>query len=268
VLNCEKADKRSITNKTHYEMKRQLIQLDKIIPIIFFVVLCSCKNNEENNKVPKVFEKFILETEVPIAYKKVVPYYGENRLSLPDFITSNEALADIECLEYLFRTSYSGFEYWQHQGVDFDCYFKGLKDFILENDTIPIENFEKEFVKILMQIKDGHIGFIGKEKHNAYRHKSVYFSEIIVKEISEGKFQVIDSQFDDVKIGDDFTQENAEIYLFQTISPLNENHYLIGVLSFDCITSNQFSFNNKVLQVPLFENRLNYAKFNQSEGFI
>ena len=248
-------------------MKREIIQLAKIISIICCVSFSSCSTNKEQNEIPNVFEKFILETEIPINNKKVVPYYGNNRLPVPDFITSNEALIDIEYLEYLIKTSYSGFEYWKHQGVDFDNYFEKLKHFALENDTISIENFEKEWVRILAQIKDGHIGFIGKEEHNAYKHKSVYFSEIIVKKTSEGKLQVIDSRFDGVKIGDVFTQKTPEKYLFKTLSPTHENHYLIGEMSFECITSNQLSFNNKVLQVPFFENRLNYAKFNQTEGY-
>ena len=173
-----------------------MIQLIKILLIGCTVLFLSssCKNQKEQKYIPRAFEKFISETEIPIRYKQIIPYYGDKRLPVPDFITKDEALKDIELLEYLLKTSYSGFEYWKHQGVDFDFYFEGLRNFALKNDTILIDHFENEWVKILMEIKDGHIGFIGKQKHNAYKHKSVYFSEIIIKETSNGVHQVIASQ--------------------------------------------------------------------------
>jgi hypothetical protein len=70
-----------------------------------------------------------------------------------------------------------------------------------------------------------------------------------------------------VNIGDLFTQIDCEKYLFRTLSRSEKYHYLIGVQSYDAITSGQLSFNNKTIQVPYHKSRLMYAKYNDLEPF-
>ncbi|HSR17973.1 MAG TPA: hypothetical protein VLM39_07755, partial [Ignavibacteriaceae bacterium] len=227
-----------------------------LLVLIFFLLnlLTSC--GQTNNEVPKEFKKYITQSKIPIEHKEIIPYYGDKKEPVPDFITKKQALEDVETFEYLFTTSYAGLEYWEDQGADFKTYFSGLKSFVNKRDTIFIDEFEDEWTKILNLIRDGHISLIGKKRHDAYKHKSVYYCEIIVEETDDGKFKVIDSQFDLVKIGDLFTQKDHKKYLFKTLSPAGKNHYLIGLLSFTPITSQRISFNEKTIVVPFYESRL------------
>jgi hypothetical protein len=233
--------------------------------IFFLPVLPSCGQN--NEEVPKEFKKYIAQNKIPIEYKEIIIYYGNQKEPVPDFITKKEALEDIEIFEYLVNTSYSGLEYWSYHGADFKSYFSKLRAFVNQKDTIPIGGFEEEWVKFLDLIRDGHISLIGKKRHDAYEHKSVYYCDIVVEETYKGKFKVIDSRFDSVRVGDLFTQKDPEKYLFKTLSPPGKNHYLIGTLSYNPVNPQQISFNNRIIEVPFFESRLTFAKFNDTAPF-
>ena len=63
-----------------------------------FILLNSCNPKNNNSEIPFVFREFISETEIPIEYKKACLYHGENRLSIPGFLTKKQALEDIEIL--------------------------------------------------------------------------------------------------------------------------------------------------------------------------
>ena len=54
--------------------------------------------------------------------------------------------------EYLLSTSYSGYEYWKHNGVDFKGYFKTIKALVNDGDFLPTYEFENILSKILKQI--------------------------------------------------------------------------------------------------------------------
>jgi hypothetical protein len=48
----------------------------------------------------------------------------------PPYITKEQAIDDIQMLEYLIETSYAGKEYWEGKGVDFTNIYHKLKNFI------------------------------------------------------------------------------------------------------------------------------------------
>ena len=169
--------------------------------------------------------------------------------------------------EYLLNTAYSGLEYWEYKGINFKSYFANLRELVSKRDTVPTYEFEDELSKILKQIYDGHIALIGSGYNHAYRHKAVYYCDVIVEEIDTGVFKVIDSQIDMVKVGDLFTQKDREKYLFRTLSPTGKNHYLIGVFSFDIISSRMLSFNDKTIQIPFHKSRLIHAHFDDPQPF-
>jgi hypothetical protein len=169
--------------------------------------------------------------------------------------------------EYLLSTSYSGFDYWEYKGIDFKSYFANLKNFISKKDTVLTSEFEDELSKILKQIYDGHIALIGSGYNWAYRHKSVYYCDILVEKRDTSVYEVIDSQIDMVKVGDLFTQKHRDNYLFRTLSATGKYHYLIGVFSFDAVSSRNLSFNDKTIQIPFHKSRLIHAKFDDSKPF-
>ena len=265
MLNCKTASpKINDMNrlKKKIELRSYLFAL-----LCSVIILDSCNSSNNYPEIPKEFKSFIIQTTTPIKYKEIVPYHGDKQMPIPDFITEKEALADIEMLEYLINTSYSGLEYWKHKGVDFESYFTNLRDFITEKDTVLTYKFEIELSKILKQIFDGHISFVGTGYNMAYKHKAIYYSDILVEKIYNNLYKVIDSQNSMVNAGDIFTQKDKKEYLFKTLSPTGKNHYLIGVLSFDVITSKELSFNDTTIRIPFHKSRLMYAKFNDPEPF-
>jgi len=224
---------------------------------------CDSKSNE----IPPEFSSYINQNTLPIDYKEIIPSHGREKLPIPDYITKSQAMEDIQMFEYLLRTSYSGFDYWKYKGVDFESYFSDLKTFVQGKNKVYCYEFEKELSKILKQIYDGHINFVGLGYNQAYRHKSVYYCDVLVEKSEDGLFSVIDSQCDMVEIGDRFTQENKADYLFKTLSPTGKDHYLIGVFSFDEVRSHELSFNGKMVKISFHGSRLKYAKFNDPEPF-
>ena len=254
-LSCRKGDTVTLQSKPFLVIG--------IVAIIFN----SCSHDNRAQEVPEEFKRYITTVSQPVEYKEITPFYGGERATIPGAIRKHEALEDIQILEYLLRTSYSGFEYWKHKGVDFESYFAGLRDVVSKNDTLPIEEFEEALSKILTQIYDGHISLMGTTRNHAYRHESVYYCDVLVDETERGVFRVIDSQCDMVTGGDVFTQNDRERYLFKTLSPTGRNHYLIGMLSYTPITFRELSFNEKNIRVPFFRSRLTFAKFNDPEPF-
>ncbi len=234
---------------------------------ITIIIFNSCNYNSRSKEVPEEFKSYIAKISDIVDYKEILPFHGKEKKEIPTYISKNEAIEDIQMIEYLLNTSYSGFEYWEHKGVSFKSFFTNLRGLIKEKDTVYVTEFESELSKILRQINDGHIAIVGSKYNWAYKHKSIYFCDILVEKINDGLFKVIDSQLDIVNIGDLFTQIDCEKYLFRTLSPSDKNHYLIGVQSYNVITSRQLSFNNKTIQVPLHKSRLIYAKFNDLEPF-
>lgn len=214
-----------------------------------------------------MFKSYIAKISDTVAYKEIIPFHGREKTEIPIHISKKEAIEDIQMIEYLLKTSYSGLEYWEHKGVDFKLYFSHLRDFISGKDTVNTNEFEGKLSEILKQINDGHIAIIGAKYNWAYKHKSIYFCDILVEKANNGLFKVIDSRFNMVRIGDLFTQKAGEEHLFRTLSPSNKDHYLIGVLSYDFTASKQLSFNNETILVPFHKSRLMYSKFDDPEPF-
>ncbi len=251
----------------NYSNRNKLLNF--LILIFLSITLTSCCQDDKVINIPNEFNKYITRNNLDVDYKEIIPYYGINKKSIPAFITKREAIEDIEMFEYLLSTAYAGFEYWEYKGVDFKKYFTGLKKLICEKDTDTVltYEFERELTKVLKQIYDGHIALIGLRYNHAYRHKAVYYCDILVEKTHNGLLKVIDSQTDIVKVGDIFTQKDAEKYLFRTLSPAGKSHYLIGTLSFSNIFSRELSFNNITIQIPFHKNRLLYTRFYDSKPF-
>ena len=236
--------------------------------IVFSIIIlnfysCDAKSQE----VPLEFKSYIPQSSYPVDYREVSSFHVEKRMEMPVIISKNEALEDIQMFEYLLATSYAGFEYWKYKGVDFKSCFADLRNLINEKDSVLVYEFEKDLSKILKQIYDGHIALIGSGYNQAYRHKTIYFCDILVEKTNNDLLIVIDSENNMVEKGDIFTQKDREKHLFRTLSPPGKEHYLIGILSFDVITSEELSFNDKIVRIPFHKSRLLYAKFEDPSPF-
>ena len=227
--------------------------------------LCSCSG--ESQEVPSEFRSFIPRSARPVEYRVVTPFYENERIERPARLARDAALEDVDMFEYLLGTSYSGLEYWEHAGVRFKPLLDSLRSALEGRDSIPSDEFERGLSAILKRIFDGHIALIGSGYNHAYRHKAVYFCDVLVEKAGDGSLRVIDSRLDAVKPGDLFTERSAESFLFRTLSPPGESHYLIGALSFDPVTQERLSFNNTTIGIPFHKSRMLYARFDEAEPF-
>jgi hypothetical protein len=249
--------------------KRNSYRLTNLISnIVIWIIIFSfdsCGQNSRPIEIPEVFQDFITNTSEPVEYNEIIPAYGTEKEKIPLVITRKEALEDIRIMEYLFSTSYSGFDYWKYKGIDFSSYFADLRNFVSREDTIHVETFEYELAKILKDITDGHIAIDGLHYNMAYKHKSIYYCDVLVEKTNQGLYKVIDTKLSMVNIGDLFTQENRENFLFKTLSPQGKSHYLLGIFSFDPVYSHFLSFNHKTITVPFHKTRLLYAEYNNQQ---
>ena len=232
-----------------------------------FSLIASCNTSQNGANIPEIFSKYISEASSPVPYKRLTTKTASKQVETPDSLSTAEALEDIEMLEYLWKTSYSGYEYWKYHGVDFDSFSTSLKSWASQSPQIKTLEFETRATSILQEIYDGHISFIGAGYYGAYRHKAVYFTDILVEEMASGEFQVIDSQNDRVRVGAVFTQAEKASYLFPTLSPPGKKQFLVGLFTYTPQRSIELSFDDEMLEIPLRRNRLLLAHFDDPSPY-
>lgn len=232
-----------------------------------FLVLGTCSNDKSQGTVPGEFRKHLTHSTSPTKYQEIQPYHGGSKLPIPDSLSRSEVLADIDMYEYLITTAYSGYEYWMTKGVNFDLHIEGMRQFANENSRISSLEFEKELSKILLEIDDGHICFVGHGFNMAYHHKAVFFCDVVVEKSSDNQYVVIGSMNDKVRVGDRFTQTQPKQFLFRTLSSTDKQQYLIGVFTNDAISSKTLSFNDENRELRFHKNRLMFASFSDPTQF-
>ena len=157
-------------------------------------------------------------------------YVPRGALTVPETISRSEALEDIEMLAYLFQNGYSGREFYEIRGVDFQAIYQDLRDAVEQSEEpVDVLRFENEIAEAFGELFDGHLSMRGRQDHRFYKHQDVYFADILIEE-QEGTFVVIESAVSDVQPGDRFTQTDPEPFLFRTLSPQGRTHYLVGML--------------------------------------
>lgn len=240
-------------------MKTKLLSF---LSVGFIIIAYSC-----NQRIPEEYKNYIPKNSVPVSYKEIIPFHGGDKLRIPAFITKEQAMEDRDMFEYLFSTSYAGYEYWESKGINFKSFFDETRNYISNKDTISTYDFEHELSKIFRQIFDGHIALIGDIYNWAYKHKAVYYCDVLVEKSKDGLLKVIDTKNDSVKLGDLFTQSDEANYLFKTLSATGKEQYFIGKLSPENVSSVKLSFNNQMIEIPFHKSRLMYSKFNDPKPF-
>ncbi|MCK4357522.1 MAG: hypothetical protein KAW92_02025 [Candidatus Cloacimonetes bacterium] len=208
--------------------------------------------------IPQELKEYINVEKEPIEYKQVITsknLFGKSK-KCPKFLTKEQALEDIEMLQYLFDTAYSGREYWENHGVDFNGMYENLRKFV-ENcdDGVATEELEKIIVQSLQEITDGHLNIDGAKHHRFFKHKTAYFSDLLLEKRGDN-FVVIDSKIKSVPKGNIFTDE--EKYLFLTLSAKGKKDFLIGTLSYEKITSIKLKFDGKIKEIPIHKCKMGH----------
>ncbi len=128
------------------EMNLQLTVF--ILSGIISLLLNACRINFQSQAIPEEYKNYIPKNSVPVSYKEIIPFHGGDKLKIPGYITKAQALEDIDMFEYLFSTSYAGYEYWESKGINFKSFFDEMRNYISDKDTISTYDFEHELSKI------------------------------------------------------------------------------------------------------------------------
>ncbi|MFW5782175.1 MAG: hypothetical protein ACOCWO_02655 [Candidatus Muiribacteriaceae bacterium] len=183
--------------------------------------------------VPSVYEKYIDKLSIPVEYRKVHPSTDFipdiEAVSLPETISSEDAIRDVDEFLYLLQTGYSGYDFFRKQGVDFIKRAETFKAELKRKDSIRTIEFEKRLASLLTGVNDGHLKIFGNRQHSFFRRRIAYFTEILVEKRSDGSMVVVNSAVDDVPEGSLFL--DSEEKLFPTLSPKGRHHFLVGQLS-------------------------------------
>ncbi len=238
------------------------------IVALLIILIGSCNSNSPHQDIPKRFQAFITEQTSPVNYLELFRSSTDKSLDRPDTLTSEQALEDIEMMQYLWTTSYSGYEYWMEKGVDFESHITGLKELARSTPRLSTREFENQAAAILQEILDGHLSIVGEGYHAAYRHKSVYFADILVELSGADLYRVISSKNEVVEEGAVFTQENPDPYLFRTLSAPGKEQFLLGNMALSHTNDLELSFDNKTLTVPLHKSRLLFSRFDDPQSYF
>ena len=189
---------------------------NRTIFILFSLLFCSCKQN-------KGIIKTIIEN------KDVITVYDSNKYMNKTQITFNEMKEDLDCFEYLLRTSYSGYDAACSRGMNTAALSNDIIKHFYGEEYIPIN----KFVEILYDyykpfIKDYHASlFYKKDEYKFINPVHVLFSDIYVKK-GESENIIVKSGIEGIEIGAKY--KDKDDYLFYYPSK-GEKVYRLGIVS-------------------------------------
>ncbi len=205
-----------------------------------------CENMQESS-IHEPLSSYITHLSQPTTFLEMVYCADEES---PDSISSTELLEDIEMLKYLLENAYSGYTYWNNQGVDFTAVYDGLTQLADQNDNVSVVDIEHVIANGLAEIQDGHFFVMGHGRHRFLRKQSVYFADVIVEKIPtenqesdiESEYRVVGSNSEYVELGMVYT--GAEDKLFRILSRNDVEQFQLGVFTSEYLSEASFQFMN------------------------
>jgi len=137
----------------------------------------------EAGQVQGPLAPYIGQLSQPTTFMEMYPPSEEE---CPDSITQEEALQDIEMLDYLFSNAYSGYYYWSGQGIDFEAVCSDLTELAQEEEMVSVADMERLIARGLSEVQDGHLGVQGHERHRFLRRTAPFFTDVIVERAATG----------------------------------------------------------------------------------
>jgi len=258
-----------------FYLKKRFIILGTAIMFTFFCCffVTKCKKWDAEPKVSSIQRAYFSIGKEPVEFRKVKTLnLSEIRAfsnrHMPFSISREQALEDAETFRYLIVNSYSGREYAESKWIDFENIFLRIKRVInTYSNSIKTSDLEYIFYSELSSIFDGHLKIKGKNRYTFHEHLDAYFSDILVEK-KENKYVVIDSACPKVKKGDIFTESKSVRFLYPTLSPPEQKHYIVGALSYDLITKAKLSFNDKKFEIPLHITKIRKAQYKHKFIFL
>ncbi len=209
-----------------------------------------------------LIDKYIIDKSKPTEFIKLTEY---KESQAADFITRYQFFEDIKVIKYIFNNGYSGKDYWSKNGIDFDLMYKKLDELgNTKKSKISVREIECILAESLKNIIDGHLTIFGESTYRFFKHKDVYFADILIEKRDNNYF-VIYSKQQEIKEGMRF--DDSQDLLFKTLSPKGKEHFLIGILSYEKISNFNIKFDSKEYVLKLHPNKFNEANFNNDKVF-
>jgi hypothetical protein len=167
------------------------------------------------------------------------------------------ALVDVRVLRYILETGYCGRFYWGENGVDFNDLYIKLNEFVQScTDSVSVRNFEHVIINGFSELNDGHSKLEGFKVTEFAKSKHAYFADIVLEK-QNNIYRVIQSKQTDIKPGMIYSGSNDNLFL--TLSPKNQEHYLLGTLSFNKVEELNVNFDSKVREIKLHRCKISTA---------
>lgn len=217
--------------------------------------------NKQQEDIPQIFHDYIKSKKDESQVMKLP--------SLKATVNEKQANSDVALLEYIIMNGYSGKNYWQSNGVNFEEKFAKIKELIKneceENGVIFVNDLVKSIYIELRDIKDGHLALSYNSKWFIFSEKyKVYFSDITVEE-DKGKYYVAKSNLKDISIGKQVSFNKPSNELFETISEdKNRKRFIVGCRSWVSIESMDINIDNKLVSLPLHRCKLSNINIKES----
>ena len=193
--------------------------------------------------IPQKFLDYIAEpVKREIDYKKVSKF---------DFYLSQEkAKEDFEYFKYIMDNAYSGKDYFEKLGINFNDNYKKIEAYIQSCEKIDKDDLCTAYYNAFKGIHDGHLAFISSNLGWASFQKkySAYFSDIILEK-QKNNYIVAQSKIDIIKIGE--TVICSDENLFETFSPQGKSLYLYGIRSWEEIENIKINISNRFISIPV-----------------
>lgn len=187
-----------------------------------------------------IFTKFINEEKYNAKIDDNIVIFDKN-------ILFSQAIEDLNSLENILISSYSGKDYLEKQGVNISENLRILKDKFTGNGKIHKVEFFDLICNALKEIKDYHLVFNLLYFNKAFafcEHNTLYFANIVIEQ--QGDSYIIDeSGYKEIEVGSIIYPQK------ENLRPTFNNKFLYGVISEIPVSNIIINLENKDLTVTV-----------------
>ncbi|MCL2774474.1 MAG: S41 family peptidase [Oscillospiraceae bacterium] len=180
-------------------------------------------------------------------------------------LNKHQALEDLDILKYILLTAYSEMETIIDKGFNIEECFGNLRNIISKYESINAKDFFNQIVNALTDIKDFHLVFLNpyfNSVHTFCQHSQIYFSDIYVTKTETGKYNVYNSNIEELENGTELEVDGD--FIFPALSNNGNKLYILGKMSAIPINSITLTILNKPIQIPLHECKVKDLSNNKS----
>ena len=181
--------------------------------------------------------------------KNVLTVYDSSRFQNKTELTFDEMVEDLECFEYLLRTSYAGYDDACSRGMNTAEINNSVINQFYGSDNISINDFVDYLYKSYEPyIKDYHASLFNKQNEYKFiKPAKNRFSDVYIKN-DDSEYTVVESNVEEIVIGMNFTDD--EKFLFNYPSK-GDSIYRLGIINKENTNLIKIKFDDKEVEIPV-----------------